>query len=178
MERNARLFATPWTVVHQAPLSTEFPWQEYWRGLPLPSSEDLPNPGIKHRSPTLQTDSLPSEPPLFTKSKYYFCSKLFSSQQILEIIIAHCFCGTLKNIQRKAMPKNVLTTVQLHSFHMLTRLCSKIFKLGRELPDIQAEFRKSRGTRDQIVKIRWIIEKARDFQKIICFIDSTKPLTV
>ena len=45
-----------------------------------------------------------------------------------------------------------------------------------ELPDVQAGFRKSRGTRDQIVNIHWIIEKAREFQKNIyfCFIDYTK----
>ena len=44
------------------------------------------------------------------------------------------------------------------------------------LPDVQAGFRKGRGTRDQIVNIGWIIEKARKFQKIIyfCFIDYTK----
>ena len=45
-----------------------------------------------------------------------------------------------------------------------------------ELPDVQAEFRKGRGTRDQIVNIYWIIEKAREFQKDIyfCFIDYAK----
>ena len=45
-----------------------------------------------------------------------------------------------------------------------------------ELPDIQAEFRKGRGSRDQIANIRWITEKAREFQKniYICFIDYTK----
>ena len=43
-----------------------------------------------------------------------------------------------------------------------------------ELPDVQAGFRKGRGTRDQIANIRWIIEKARDFQKNICFIDYAK----
>ena len=45
-----------------------------------------------------------------------------------------------------------------------------------ELPDVQAGFRKGRGTRDQIANIRWIIEKAREFQKNIyfCFIDYTK----
>ena len=45
-----------------------------------------------------------------------------------------------------------------------------------ELPDVQADFRKSRGTRDQISKICWIIKKAREFQKHInfCFIDYTK----
>ena len=56
-------FATPWAVAHQAPLSMGFPRQEYWTGLPCPSPEDLPNPGIKPRSPELQVDSLPSEPP-------------------------------------------------------------------------------------------------------------------
>ena len=43
-----------------------------------------------------------------------------------------------------------------------------------ELPDVQAGFRKGRGTRDQIANIRWIIEKARKFQKNVCFIDYVK----
>ena len=46
--------------------------------------------------------------------------------------------------------------------------------MNRELPDVKACFRKGRGTRDQIVNIRWIIEKAREFQKNICFIDYAK----
>ena len=48
--------------------------------------------------------------------------------------------------------------------------------VNKELPDVQAEFRKGRGTRDQIATIRWIIEKAREFQKNIyfCFIDYAK----
>ena len=48
--------------------------------------------------------------------------------------------------------------------------------MNRELPDVQAGFRKGRGTRDQIANIRWIIEKAREFQKNIyfCFIDYAK----
>ena len=48
--------------------------------------------------------------------------------------------------------------------------------MNHELPDIQAGFKKGRGTRDQIANIRWIIEKAREFQKNICFslIDCTK----
>ena len=57
------LFATPWTVAHQAPSSIEFSRQEYWSGLPFPSPEDLPGPGIKPRSPTLWANALPSEPP-------------------------------------------------------------------------------------------------------------------
>ena len=54
---------TPWTVAHQAPLSMGFSRQGYWSGLPCPPPGDLPNPGIEPRSPTLQADSLPSEPP-------------------------------------------------------------------------------------------------------------------
>ena len=50
--------------------------------------------------------------------------------------------------------------------------------MNRELPDVQASFRKGRGTRDQIGNIRWIIEKSREFQKNIyfCFIDYAKAL--
>ena len=46
--------------------------------------------------------------------------------------------------------------------------------MNRELPDVQAGFRKGRGTRDQIANIHWIIEKAREFQENICFIDYAK----
>ena len=53
--------AIPWTVAHQAPLSVGFPRQECWSGLPFPSPEDLPDPGIEPRSPALQADSLPTE---------------------------------------------------------------------------------------------------------------------
>ena len=56
-----QLFATPRTVASQAPLSMGFSRQEYWSGLPFPSPEDLPDPGIEPRSPALQADSLPSE---------------------------------------------------------------------------------------------------------------------
>ena len=66
------------------------------------------------------------------------------------------------------MPKNVQTTAQLHSSHMLVML--KILQarlqqyMNCERPDVQAGFRKGRGTRDQTANIRWIIEKAREFQ--------------
>ena len=57
------LFATPWNVAYQAPLSMGFSRQEYWSGLPFPSPGDLPNPGIEPRSPSLWADALTSEPP-------------------------------------------------------------------------------------------------------------------
>ena len=52
--------------------------------------------------------------------------------------------------------------------------------MNQELPDVQAGFRKGRGTRDQIADIHWIIEKAREFQKNIylCFINYAKALIV
>ena len=56
-------FATPWTVAHQASLSMGFSRQEYWSGLPFLSPGDLPDPGIKARSSTLQANSLPLELP-------------------------------------------------------------------------------------------------------------------
>ena len=55
--------ATPWTVAHQAALSMGFFRQEYWSGLPFPSSGDLSDPGIKPGSSVLQAVSLPTELP-------------------------------------------------------------------------------------------------------------------
>ena len=64
---------------------------------------------------------------------------------------------------------------------MLKILQARLQQYGNhELPDIQAGFRKGRGNIDQIVSIRWIMEKAREFQENIyfCFIDYAKALTV
>ena len=67
------------------------------------------------------------------------------------------------------MQKNAQTTAQLHSSHMLAKVMLKILQarlqhyVNHELPDVQAGFRKGRGTRDQIANIRWIMEKAREF---------------
>ena len=58
-----RLFAILWAITYRAPPSMEFPRQENWSGSPFPSPGDLPDPGIKPRSPVLQPDALPSEPP-------------------------------------------------------------------------------------------------------------------
>ena len=55
--RRVQLFATPWTVAQQAPLSMELLKQEYWSGLPIPSPKDLPDPGIELGSPALPKHS-------------------------------------------------------------------------------------------------------------------------
>ena len=72
--------------------------------------------------------------------------------------------------QRKTMPKNAQTTAQLHSSHaskvMLKILQARLQQyINREIPDVQAGFRKSRGTRDQIANFCWIIKKAWKFLK-------------
>ena len=56
-----RLFATPWTVAYQAPLSMGFSRQECWSGLPFPSPGDLPDPRMKPGSPALRADALPRD---------------------------------------------------------------------------------------------------------------------
>ena len=79
------------------------------------------------------------------------------------------------------MPKNVQTTALLLSSHaskiMLKILQARLQQsINHEIPYVQAGFRKSRGARDQIANIHWIIEKTREFQKNIyfCFIDYNK----
>ena len=74
---------------------------------------------------------------------------------------------------RRIALKSVLTIRQLHSSPKLERFMPKMFLarlqyyVNQELPDVQAGFRKGRGTRDRIANIHWIIEKAREFQKNI-----------
>ena len=93
---HVRLFATPWTVARQAPLSMGILQEGILEWVAMPSSRDLPNPGIKPRSPTLQVDSLPSEPPvvLFWNWKFY----LFFGLICLLFMLSHsipCFLGIM-----------------------------------------------------------------------------------
>ena len=81
------LFVTLWTGACQAPLSMDFPRQEYWSGLPFPSSADLPHPGIEPRSPTLQIDSLPSSLSAELPGKPLFLFHIYWSRGIYQGII-------------------------------------------------------------------------------------------
>ena len=73
------------------------------------------------------------------------------------------------------MPKNLLIW---HASKVILKILQARLQqyMNQELPDVQTEFRKGRGTRDQIANILWIIKKAREFQKNIyfCLIDYTK----
>ena len=73
---------TPWTTAFQVPLSMEFSRQEYWIRLPFPSPGDLLNPGTEIRSPALQADSLPSEPP----GKPQFRNRLLEVPHSLDVL--------------------------------------------------------------------------------------------
>ena len=91
-----RLFVTPLTVAYEASPSMGFSRQEYWSGLPFPSPGDLPDPGIETRSPTLQADTLSSEPPGKPSDAYIFpfllwFSLLFFSQLFVKTAIL-LFC--------------------------------------------------------------------------------------
>ena len=78
------------------------------------------------------------------------------------------------------MPKNAQIVLISHASKVMLKILQARLQqyVNSELPDVQAGFRKGRGTRDQIANILWIIEKAREFQKNIyfCFIDYTKAL--
>ena len=90
------LFVTPWTVALQAPLSMEFSQQEYWSGLPFRSPGDLPDPGIEARSPALQVDSFPYEPPGKLHSMYsLFITTVTEDSDLTDLrqIIAVSTCG-------------------------------------------------------------------------------------
>ena len=88
------------------------------------------------------------------------------------------------------MPKdNAKECSNYHTIALISQASKVILKIlqarhqqyvNRELPDVQAEFRKGRGTRDQIANIRWIIKKASEFQKNIyfCLLTMPKPWTV
>ena len=60
---NVQLFATPWTLAHQAPVSIGFSQQEYWSGFPFPPPGDLPHPGTEPMSPALAGRLFTTEPP-------------------------------------------------------------------------------------------------------------------
>ena len=83
MLSHVRLFVTPWTMAHQAPLSMEFSRQEYWSGLPFPPPQYLPYPGIEPVSPALPADSLTAEP--LGKPFLFSASPHFPSQVLILI---------------------------------------------------------------------------------------------
>ena len=92
-----------------------------------------------------------------------------------------CFHSPQKGNTKECSNYHIITLISHVSKLMLKILQARLQQyMNYELPDVQAGFRKSRGTRDQIANIHWIIEKAREFQKNIylCFLDYAKAFVV
>ena len=93
------ILVTPWTIAHQAPLSMGFNKQEYCSGLPFPSPEDLPHPGMEPGSPALQADSSQTEPPgkpLLFVIPYTYYKYIFHLKSFLEVDVTYNKLHTFK----------------------------------------------------------------------------------
>jgi len=145
------LSETLWT-----PPSMGFFRQEYWNGLPFPSPGDLSNPGIIPRSPTLRADALPSKPPGKNVSAFIPIPR--------SVFIPIPKKGNAKECSNY----RTIALISHASKVMLKILQARLQQyVNHELSEVHAGFRKGRGTRDQIANIRWIMEKAREFEKNI-----------
>ena len=105
----SNFFATPWTVVHQAPLSMGFPRQKYWSGLPFPPPGELPNPGIEPMSPAspaLQVSSFTTKPASFLlQMKMSLFHKISQNQMSIISMLISCLLviQELKILARKSL---------------------------------------------------------------------------
>ena len=124
------LLVTLLDLAHQAPLSMGLFRQEYWSGLLFPSPGDIPDPGIKPRSPTLQADSLPSEPPGKGGCKHsngYFYYKSGERMAHSYSAFVATSCSQEQRAGRAGLPKNDLpkanrTYPNYHSKLLLSKL--------------------------------------------------------
>ena len=148
--------------------------------------------GIKPRSPTFLADALPSDGvpvELFqilkdgaVKVLHSICQQIWKTQQWPQNWKRSIFILIPKKGNAKGCSNyHTIAHISHASKVMLKILWARLQQyMNHGLPDVQAGFRKGRGTRDQIANICWIIEKAREFQKNIYFFKLTmsKPLTV
>ena len=114
------------------------------------------------------------------KVLHSICQQIWKTQECPQDWIRSVFIPT----QRKTMPRNIQTTSKLPSSHTL-KVMLKILQarlqqnMHHELPDVQAGFRKGRGTRDQIANFRWIVEKERSRKtSTSALLTPPEPLTV
>ena len=112
------------------------------------------------------------------KVLHSICNQIWKTQQWPQ----DCKRSVFILIPKKGKPKECSNYCTIALISHASKVMLKILQgrlqqyMNHELPDVQTDFRKGRGTRDQIANIRWIIEKAREFQKNIyfCFIDYPK----
>ena len=116
------LLQSPWTVAHQAPLSMGFPRQKYWSGLPFPPPVDLPDPGIKLKSPAspaLHADCL---------SLNHICNSLNDRWLVdITMVTVQFWLTSLPTLQEKI---RFTTIVQFNPFSQYTRMLFDFFPLN------------------------------------------------
>ena len=147
-----QLFAAPWTVAHQTPLSMIFSRQKYWSGLPFPSPRDLPHLVIKSVSPALQEDSLPTEPP---GSPYNCCCSVPQLSSVQPISCVRIFAtpwsaacqASLSITNSQSLPKLMSIELVKPSYHLI--LCCPLLLLPSSFCSIRVF---SNGS---ILCIRW-----------------------
>ena len=116
------------------------------------------------------------------KVLHSICQQIWKSQQWPQDWKTSVFIPIPKKGNAKECSKRCTIALISHTSKVMLKILQARLQqyVNCELPDVQAGFRKGRETRDQIINICWIMEKAREFQKNIyfCFIDYAKPLTV
>ena len=110
------------------------------------------------------------------KVLYSICQQIWKTQQWPQDWKRSVFISVSKKGNAKKCSNYCTTALISHASKVMLKILQARLQqyVNCELSDVQAGFRKSRGTRDQIANIHWIMEKAREFQKNICFIDYTK----
>ena len=106
-----RLFAIPWTVAHQSPLSLGFPRQGYWSGLPFPSPGDPPDQGIEPTSPALQADVLLLQSRNLSSAPSHPYLKLFLQTMLGTVGVGRAEANS-SNCARKQSPRNHSSTMR------------------------------------------------------------------
>ena len=116
------------------------------------------------------------------KVLHSICQQIWKTQRWPQDWKKSVFIPIPKKGNAKECSDYLTIALVLHASKVMLKILQARLQqyVNRELPDVQAGFRKGRGTRDQIANIGWIIEKAREFQGNIyfCFIDYATPLTV
>ena len=116
------------------------------------------------------------------KVPHSICQQIWETQQWPQDQKRSVFIPTPKKGNAKACSNYCTIELISHASKVVLKILQARLQqyVNCELPDVQAGFRKGRGTRDQIANIHWIIEKAREFQKNIycCLLTMPKPLTM
>ena len=116
------------------------------------------------------------------KVLHSICQQIWKTQQLPQDWKRSVFIPIPKKGNAKECSNYCTTALISHTSKVMLKILQARLQqyVNRVLPDVQASFRKGRGTKDQIANIRWIMEKAREFQKSIylCFLTMPKPLTV